>query len=243
VNQINQQSLNTSRAEPLFLKVSIRLTMAFIVLWQGIYAHAETTAERIVENPPLLELHKGAPRKTLMALPPTSGARVGIERQLDLNILYTDGQLYNPATGRYDKVRLRSYVGTDTTPTRPYVAPSIEVTPGDTVRITLNNKLPPDPTCINDTVNVNTPHCFNGTNLHSHGLWVSPTGNSDNVLLKINPGVSFQYEYNIPPGRSGITPICTARPRCKSPAVWPVPSSCAAIACQPKRAAATLTPC
>ena len=28
-----------------------------------------------------------------------------------------------------------------------------------------------------------TPHCFNGTNLHSHGLWVSPTGNSDNVLL------------------------------------------------------------
>ena len=45
----------------------------------------------------------------------------------------------------------------------------------------------------------NNPHCFNGTNLHSHGLWISPTGNGDNVLLSINPGVSFQYEYNIPP--------------------------------------------
>ena len=44
----------------------------------------------------------------------------------------------------------------------------------------------------------NIPHCFNRTNLHSHGLWVSPAGNSDNVLLSINPNVSFQYEYNLP---------------------------------------------
>nr|WP_255699856.1 multicopper oxidase family protein [Jiella avicenniae] len=35
--------------------------------------------------------------------------------------------------------------------------------------------------------------------MHSHGLWVSPAGNSDNVLISINPGVSFTYEYNIPP--------------------------------------------
>jgi L-ascorbate oxidase len=34
--------------------------------------------------------------------------------------------------------------------------------------------------------------------LHSHGLWVSPSGNSDNVLLSINPKVEFEYEYNIP---------------------------------------------
>ena len=34
--------------------------------------------------------------------------------------------------------------------------------------------------------------------MHSHGVWVSPAGNSDNVLLSIDPGVSFQYEYNIP---------------------------------------------
>jgi FtsP/CotA-like multicopper oxidase with cupredoxin domain len=43
------------------------------------------------------------------------------------------------------------------------------------------------------------PHCFNGTNLHTHGLWVNPSGNGDNVLLSINPGVKFEYEYAIDP--------------------------------------------
>jgi L-ascorbate oxidase len=155
--------------------------------------------QRIMENPPRLELRKEpAPRSTLMAVP-KAGPRIGAEKQLDLNIVYTDGTLYNPATGRADKVRLRSYTGTDTDPKTPFASPTIEVSPGDTVRITLNNKLPADPSCTDWQGDVNEPHCFNGTNLHAHGLWVSPTGNSDNVLLSINPGVSFQYEYNIPP--------------------------------------------
>lgn len=181
-------------------RVGVAIALAALsqtILWSASPVWAEGV-ERTVENPPLLELHKETPRPTPLALPP-AGPRAGVERQLDLNIVYTDSKLYNPATGRYDKVRLRSYVGTDTNPERPYVAPTIEVTPGDTVRITLNNKLPTDLQCVDWTDDINTPHCFNGTNLHSHGLWVSPTGNSDNVLLKINPGVSFQYEYNIPP--------------------------------------------
>ncbi len=156
-------------------------------------AQAEPAA-RIVENPPLLGQRKDA---KLLALPQT-GPKLGVEKYLDLNIIYTEGKLYNPATQGEDKVRLRSYVGTDVDPNRPYVAPTIEVSPGDTVHISLNNKLPTDPSCTNSTGDVNTPHCFNGTNLHAHGLWVSPAGNSDNVLLSINPGVSFQYEYNIP---------------------------------------------
>jgi FtsP/CotA-like multicopper oxidase with cupredoxin domain len=36
------------------------------------------------------------------------------------------------------------------------------------------------------------------TNLHTHGFHVSPTGNHDNVFLKIDPGQRFTYEYNIP---------------------------------------------
>jgi len=155
--------------------------------------------DRVVENPPLLQLRsEPAQRATLMASQ-AAGPRVGAEKQLDLNIVYTDSKLYNPATQRYDKVHLRSYVGTDTHPDRPFVAPTIEVSPGDTVRVSLNNKLPKDDSCTDWKGDGNTPHCFNGTNLHSHGLWVSPTGNSDNVLLSINPGVGFQYEYNIPP--------------------------------------------
>jgi FtsP/CotA-like multicopper oxidase with cupredoxin domain len=74
----------------------------------------------------------------------------------------------------------------------------IEVRPGERVSITLHNKLPADPSCVAHESNPDIPHCFNGTNLHAHGLWVSPTGNSDNVLLSINPGVDFEYEYNIP---------------------------------------------
>src|SRR5262249_49374250 len=84
-------------------------------------------------------------------------------------------------------------------PKVPFVAPTIEIFPGETVRITLHNKLPDEPNCDATSHDVNIPHCFNTTNLHSHGLWVSPVGNSDNVLLSINPSVDFQYEYNVPP--------------------------------------------
>ena len=81
---------------------------------------------------------------------------------------------------------------------RPWMLPLIVAAPGETVRIALNNRLPSDASCAGGELHINIPHCFNGTNLHSHGLWVNPSGNGDNVLLSINPGVAFQYEYNIP---------------------------------------------
>jgi L-ascorbate oxidase len=81
----------------------------------------------------------------------------------------------------------------------PFVAPTVEIFPGETVRITLHNKLPKEPNCEVPGRSINIPHCFNRTNLHSHGLWVNPSGNGDNVLLSINPTVSFQYEFNISP--------------------------------------------
>ncbi len=36
------------------------------------------------------------------------------------------------------------------------------------------------------------------TNLHLHGLHVSPEGNSDNIFLTVQPGTSFSYEYRLP---------------------------------------------
>ncbi|MEA1673414.1 multicopper oxidase family protein [Nitrospirillum sp. BR 11163] len=133
-----------------------------------------------------------------VSLADSPAAHAGKERAFDLHIQYTDAALYDPGEQRYQRVHLRSYVGTGVSPGTPYVAPEIDVTPGDTVRITLHNDLPTDPSCNDHSITPDTPHCFNGTNLHSHGLWVSPTGNSDNVLISLNPGVSFQYEYNIP---------------------------------------------
>ncbi len=61
-----------------------------------------------------------------------------------------------------------------------YPGPTLRVCPGDTLRVKL----------INDS---NQP-----TNLHVHGMHVSPKGNGDNVLLDIPPGGTQQYEYKIP---------------------------------------------
>ncbi|MET1112210.1 MAG: multicopper oxidase family protein [Allosphingosinicella sp.] len=124
------------------------------------------------------------------------------EVRLDLNIDYIDGKIYNPRTGVDDPVRLRGYTQDGLPLPERYVSPSIDVRPGDTLRIKLNNKLPAvsspyDAGCA--STEHNTPHCFNGTNLHFHGLNVNPSGNGDNVLLSINPGVKFEYEVAIAP--------------------------------------------
>lgn len=172
--------------------------------------HAATNG-RIAENPAEAALtdRDGNPLpdsetvlKNLATMPATRGP--GNQIYYNLNVTFTEGKIYNPTTDQYDAVKLRSLVGDVTSEKTPFVGPEVNIWPGETFRLTLNNQLPDDPSCYNDeqppnmNMSPNTPHCFNGTNMHTHGLWISPTGNSDNVLLKIDPSVSFQYEYNIP---------------------------------------------
>ncbi|MEM1182324.1 MAG: multicopper oxidase domain-containing protein [Acidobacteriota bacterium] len=114
------------------------------------------------------------------------------------SVEYVDGEIYNPETGRMDRVRLRSYQGQGVDPEVPFVPPTIVLRPGDTFRFNLENNLPADDPSCKKVESINTPHCFNNTNMHGHGLWVSPTGNSDNVLLMLPPGGRFTHEYNIP---------------------------------------------
>lgn len=163
-----------------------------------VQAQADTDTERLVKDPPLLDIKRRALGRLLKAVPPGKAQPPSNEGSLDLNVVYTDGQLWNPAARRYDPVRLRSYQGTRVDPKTPFISPMLSIKPGDTIRVALHNKLPKDPTCLETGGNVNVPHCFNGTNLHTHGLWVNPAGNGDNVLISINPGVSFEYEYNVP---------------------------------------------
>ena len=114
-------------------------------------------------------------------------------------VAYTDAEIYNPLTQRMDTVRLRSYQGAGVDPDVSFVPPTINLRPGDTFRLTLVNDLPADDPSCPGADNVNIPHCFNITNMHTHGVWVSPAGNSDNVLLSVPPGGGrFTYEYNIP---------------------------------------------
>lgn len=58
--------------------------------------------------------------------------------------------------------------------------PVLEAQPGDSVRIQFTNNLP------------------EATNLHYHGLHVSPTGNADNVFLDIPSGEQLTYNFTIP---------------------------------------------
>jgi FtsP/CotA-like multicopper oxidase with cupredoxin domain len=101
-------------------------------------------------------------------------------------------KIRNPGTpnGGMDNVALRSYGGCLT-------GPLVDTKPGNTLRILLRNDLDAkDPTC---SPNMPPgPECFNTVNMHFHGLHVSPSGNSDNVLLNIAPQTNFEYEVNIP---------------------------------------------
>ncbi len=58
--------------------------------------------------------------------------------------------------------------------------PTLRVRPGDELTIVLQNDL-------------DAP-----TNLHTHGLHVSPEGDSDNVFVMIEPGETHTYRYRIP---------------------------------------------
>jgi len=87
-----------------------------------------------------------------------------------------------------DPVNLRSYNGR-------LVGPTLRAKPGDILRITLKNDLAPE---VHHTGMFNTLNLLNHTNLHVHGLHVSPNGISDNVLLELEPRGTQEYEITIP---------------------------------------------
>lgn len=58
--------------------------------------------------------------------------------------------------------------------------PTLRLRPGDVLKVRLVN-------------NLDRP-----TNLHVHGLHVSPQGNGDNVFVSVDPGSTFDYEYRLP---------------------------------------------
>jgi FtsP/CotA-like multicopper oxidase with cupredoxin domain len=149
-----------------------------------------------VADPPAMGVQGEGPSM----MPADAGAAEPGEQTFNLTVKYVEGAIDNPATGRADRVRLRSYTSPDATYDGRFVAPAIHTRPGETIRVMLSNELPADASCAADRHgNVNDPHCFNGTNLHTHGLWVNPSGNGDNVLLSIDPGSKFEFEFPIRP--------------------------------------------
>ncbi len=88
-----------------------------------------------------------------------------------------------------DPVHLRLYNGR-------LVGPTLRVRPGDTIYLTLKNSMPVEGWLPNM---MNILNLFNTTNIHFHGLEVSPDGISDNVLIELGPHATQRYEVHIPP--------------------------------------------
>ena len=115
--------------------------------------------------------------------PPVERSQGGL-LNVDLTVKCFEGSLAG-----HSNVFLRSYNGLLTGPT-------MRIKAGDMLRVHLSNNL----TSVYCTIEkktdcasrgMNCPHGFNVTNLHTHGLHVSPSGNSDNVLIEFEPGSDF----------------------------------------------------
>eukprot|EP00405_Crypthecodinium_cohnii_P028284 CAMPEP_0206506760 /NCGR_PEP_ID=MMETSP0324_2-20121206/57024_1 /ASSEMBLY_ACC=CAM_ASM_000836 /TAXON_ID=2866 /ORGANISM="Crypthecodinium cohnii, Strain Seligo" /LENGTH=707 /DNA_ID=CAMNT_0053996685 /DNA_START=46 /DNA_END=2169 /DNA_ORIENTATION=- len=115
-----------------------------------------------------------------------------------MEIDFMEGTLPIPFMG--GSYQTRTYGGT-------IPGKTMVVNPGDTIKIKFSNKLGKGPdmkTCPSSykggdvAGNVDGICQLNYTNFHFHGLHVSPEGNSDNVLLLVNPGESSEIEVKIP---------------------------------------------
>jgi len=65
--------------------------------------------------------------------------------------------------------------------------PRLEVSAGDRVRIRATNRL------------------SESTNLHYHGLHISPQDSADNIFLELSPGETYTYEFTIPENHYSTT--------------------------------------
>ena len=135
----------------------------------------------------------GTPRPTATETPDASPSPTGSPPPDDIGTLIepevlrsADGRLELTLTAALTDVvvagrQVRALAFNGTIP-----GPTLRVRPGDRIALTFSNAL-------------EAP-----TNLHTHGLVVSPEGNSDNVFLRIEPGATFDYAYELgadhPPG-------------------------------------------
>jgi FtsP/CotA-like multicopper oxidase with cupredoxin domain len=89
------------------------------------------------------------------------------------------------------KLTLNGTVATLLTYNGSYPGPAIRASQGETLRVRLINALPKT-----SATNI-LGHTRNITNLHTHGLHVSPSGLSDNMMRMAAPGEMLDYVYDL----------------------------------------------
>jgi FtsP/CotA-like multicopper oxidase with cupredoxin domain len=90
---------------------------------------------------------------------------------------------------------IRTYAYDNAIPGRTW-----EIRGGDTLRVHLRNRLP---AAAGRPARPDRPHAWTTTNLHTHGLHVSPAGHADNVFLEIPPGEEQHLEIAVPRDHPG----------------------------------------
>ena len=118
------------------------------------------------------DLHEEQSQDHIFANPPMLSSRDG---RLDVDLVASPGS-YTINGHQFQGVL---YNGA-------YISPVWRVRLGDTLTLTLHNRL------------------SEPTNLHFHGLRVSPLGNGDNVFLHVKPGETFTYQIKVPEKHVGL---------------------------------------
>ena len=117
--------------------------------------------------------------------PPLETSRNG---KLETHLRVVQADVPIPGGARLE--RTRCYNGSIPGPTLP-------LRPGEELRIKLSNDLSgPGEPCGKE--HVTQPHCFNTTNIHTHGLHVSPQAPSDNTFLRVEPQSEYQLSIKLP---------------------------------------------
>ena len=119
--------------------------------------------------------------------PPLESSKNGV---LNTTLRVVEADVSIPDVGGMRIERTRCYNGLVSGPT-------LKLRAGEELRIKLINELPQQSESCGSE-HLNRPHCFNTTNIHTHGLHVSPKAPSDNSFLKIEPQTDFQYCFQVP---------------------------------------------
>jgi len=150
----------------------------------GAGAVGVVTAVAMTDTTPPCEACQPFVTGELLAPPPSVSSSGGV---LDTSI--TAATRTVTIGGR--RVSTQTYAST-------FSAPTWIISPGDQLNVLLRNRLPVGYLPFGQWSNAWLQPKGGHTNLHVHGLHVSPKAPSDDIFLNIMPGHEYQYRYAIP---------------------------------------------